>query len=279
MGALGLGSALKPACEPITVARKPISEKNLADNHLKWGVGGINIDGCRVEGNEELGRNNHTNPYGSDRTWSVSKTPPQNNVGNAPQGRFPANLIHDGSDEVVGLFPQTKSGAMNGVYKNTLMTNRRGERDGKEIHLHQEASSGSASRFFYCAKASKRERNIGCEGLEEKQTTGGGGLTAGKREDGSWETASAGGKYGSIKAKQFNSHPTVKPIALMEYLVKLVSREGQVVLDPFMGSGTTGMACKKLDREFVGIEMMPEYMEIAKARIEGVKKDEQLNMI
>jgi len=76
-----------------------------------------------------------------------------------------------------------------------------------------------------------------------------------------------------------NNHPTVKPIALMEYLVKLVSREGQVVLDPFMGSGTTGMACKKLDREFIGIEMMPEYMEIAKCRIEGVKKREQLNMI
>jgi len=76
-----------------------------------------------------------------------------------------------------------------------------------------------------------------------------------------------------------NNHPTVKPVALMEYLVKLVSREGQVVLDPFMGSGTTGMACKKLNREFIGMEMMPEYLEIAKARIEGVKKEEQLNMI
>ncbi|OQB05348.1 MAG: Modification methylase DpnIIB [Parcubacteria group bacterium ADurb.Bin216] len=79
--------------------------------------------------------------------------------------------------------------------------------------------------------------------------------------------------------KNTNTHPTVKPLALMEYLVKLVSREGQVVLDPFMGSGTTGMACKKLDREFIGIEMMPEYMEIAKARIDGVKKGEQLNML
>ena len=76
-----------------------------------------------------------------------------------------------------------------------------------------------------------------------------------------------------------NFHPTVKPIALMEYLVKLVSREGQVVLDPFMGSGTTGMACKKLNRDFIGIEMMPEYMEIAKCRIEATKKEDQLNML
>ena len=76
-----------------------------------------------------------------------------------------------------------------------------------------------------------------------------------------------------------NNHPTVKPLALMEYLVKLVSREGQVILDPFMGSGTTGMACKRLDREFIGIEMMEEYMEIAKARIDGVKKREQLNLL
>ena len=82
-----------------------------------------------------------------------------------------------------------------------------------------------------------------------------------------------------LPKKNQNNHPTVKPIALMEYLVKLVSREGQVVLDPFMGSGTTGMACKKLDREFIGIEMMPEYMEIAKRRIGGVKKEDQLNMI
>ncbi len=267
MGALGLGSALKPACEPITVARKPISEKNLADNHLKWGVGGINIDGCRVE-TEELKPYKFGFQKGSfnDDGWkgkNVDELQP------APSGRFPANLIHDGSEEVVGLFPQTKSGKMgpqhtrhtdgspNGIYGKFDINHELGETYG---------DSGSVARFFYCAKASKRERNIGCEGLEEKI------VNDGREKD-------IDNAYQRGITLRKNTHPTVKPIALMEYLVKMVSREGQVVLDPFMGSGTTGMACKKLNRDFIGIEMMPEYMEIAKCRIEATKKEDQLNML
>jgi len=137
----------------------------------------------------------------------------------------------------------------------------------------------------FTVPASKRERNIGCEGLEEKPKVFNGSPTCKTCDltlNGTNDHSECSGEvyYKEMESKNTkNNHPTVKPIALMEYLVKLVSREGQVVLDPFMGSGTTGMACKKLDRDFIGIEMMPEYMEIAKARIDGVKKEDQLNMI
>lgn len=260
----GWGTALKPALEPITVARKPI-EGTVAENCLKWGVGGINIDGCRVGTEDMLGRKNNVNPYGSGRTWSVSNTPPQDNTENPPTGRFPANLIHDGSEEVRGCFPNVKTGSItkdiNGRESNSL---------GKfnQFTGRHTGDSGNASRFFYCAKASKRERNIGCEGLPLK--------SGGSNAKGYTKDVARGLDRNRPVA---NFHPTVKPIALMEYLVKLVSREGQVVLDPFMGSGTTGMACKELNRDFIGIEMMEEYMEIAKCRIEATKKDEQLNMI
>lgn len=272
----GWGTALKPALEPITVARKPLGEKTVAENCLKWGVGGINIDGCRVgiENNEDLARENKKD----NGMFGVGN----NNNNNAqilkdrglpPVGRFPANLIHDGSDEVVGLFPQTHSRG-NYKVKQQWKSSEKGWQ-GPPLATNSEEGSeqfeydngGNASRFFYCAKASKRERNIGCEELKEKQYS----------HDG--RNKEIENPYQRNKSVATNSHPTVKPIALMEYLVKLVSREGQVVLDPFMGSGTTGMACKKLDREFIGIEMIPEYMEIAKARIKGVKKDEQLELV
>ena len=183
-------------------------------------------------------------------------------------------LPNPSRDEVVGLFPQNKSTANvrhNKASENTCMSGKNYERDG-----YGYSDSGSAARFFYCAKASKRERNIGCEGLEKK--VGVGNFMA----EAKWinDPRSPNGGYEAAPSKpQSNSHPTVKPIALMEYLVKLVSREGQVILDPFMGSGTTGMACKKLNREFVGIEMMPDYMEIAKARIDGVKESKQLEQL
>lgn len=261
----GWGTALKPALEPITVARKPLGEKTVAENCLKWGVGGINIDGCRVgiDMDDKNIRINEINPPSPNSIFFKDKklTKPR---GPEVNGRFPANLIHDGSDEVVGLFPQTKSGKA--IRHNSGGNTFGGDNEKPPMEDLGYDDSGSASRFFYCAKASKAERNIGCEGLEEI------------RKCNSY-TESREGMYKDRNTMLKNNHPTVKPIALMEYLVKLVSREGQVILDPFMGSGTTGMACKKLNREFVGIEMMPEYMEIAKCRIEGVKKREQLNMI
>jgi site-specific DNA-methyltransferase (adenine-specific) len=266
----GWGTALKPALEPITVARKPLGEKTVAENVLKWGTGGINIDGCRVGTDTRTykGMSSNKPEVGTfrDDNWKPK------NIEVTATGRFPANLIHDGSDEVVGLFPNSKSA---GEYKkdklNTFIPEEAMFPLGYQTNAYA-GESGSASRFFYCAKASKRERNIGCEGLEEKPK-----VFNGQSDKPSEDMKDVEKRFTTLPVANF--HPTVKPLALMEYLVKLVSREGQVVLDPFMGSGTTGMACKKLDREFIGIEMMPEYMEIAKARIEGVKKEDQLNMI
>jgi site-specific DNA-methyltransferase (adenine-specific) len=238
----GWGTALKPAMELWTLCRKPLAEPTVAENVLKYGTGGINIDGCRVGTDTRTykGMSSNKPEVGTfrDDNWKPK------NIEVTATGRFPANLIHDGSDEVVGLFPVCKQAKNVGEFKQleSMRFSAGGEGVKKKKQTNGEIKSASASRFFYCAKASKRERNMGCEDIK-------------------------------------NSHPTIKPLALMEYLVKLVSREGQVVLDPFMGSGTTGMACKKLDREFIGIEMMPEYMEIAKARIEGTKKEEQLGLI
>jgi site-specific DNA-methyltransferase (adenine-specific) len=247
------GTALKPALEPITVARKPLSEKNVAENVLKWGTGGMNIDACRV--GTEITRTTikdlsqaHGNQFGK----TGITYPTQGYKENQP-GRFPANLIHDGSDEVLSLFPNSKSTAnvrhnktktgLNGIYNKYEAQDSFGFDD-----------SGSAARFFYCAKASKREREAGCEGIGDYLK----------------DINSASGKYGSEKAPSKNNHPTVKPIALMEYLIKLVSREGAVVLDPFAGSGTTGMACKKLNRNFILIEREPEYCKIAEKRISSI---------
>ena len=223
----GYGTALKPAHEPIVLARKPLSEKTVAENCLKWGVGGLAIDECRVNKQEgdriEYGVNGIKRKTGNvfGKQYGEIKF-------DGTQGRFPANLIHDGSDEVVELFPDSngcqphKINSKNNKYAGWgSITNKNGEVVGYD-------GKGSAARFFYCAKASKSERDRGCER---------------------------------------NNHPTVKPLALMKYLVKLISREGQTVLDPFMGSGTTGIACKELNRNFIGIEMNGEYMEIAKKRI------------
>jgi len=221
----GWGTALKPAHEPIVVARKPLSEKTIAKNVLEWGTGGINIDQCRV-GTEEIETGRGGRKTGSTFNASIGKkTPPA-------QGRFPANFLHDGSDEVVGLFP--------------------GEDD------------KSASRFFYVAKASKKDRNEGCEELEERKTAAmAGNLVDGQRLSGKGEPI-------KTPVRQ-NHHPTVKPTALMQYLVRLVTPKGGTVLDPFMGSGSTGKACALEGFDFIGIEMNPEYVEIAKARIEEAK--------
>jgi len=222
----GWGTALKPALEPITVARKPF-KGTVANNVLKWGTGGINIDGCRVEPQSEKDLKELRSERPSERKGNnqVQTSGDRSNRQHIT-GRFPANLIHDGSDEVVGLFPDTKSGKMKqhisgGKYN---VYGKMYPRDVETI-----GDSGSAARFFYCAKASKKDRNEG------------------------------------------NNHPTVKPTKLMQYLVRLVTPKDGTVLDPFMGSGTTGIACKKEGFDFIGIELDEDYFEIAKARIEKLK--------
>lgn len=268
----GWGTALKPAHEPICMARKPLSEKTVAENCLKWGTGGINIDESRVEYQNEKDKKegqsarpsktsnaneyalNHGGLEGMDRSDRSDIA-----------GRFPANLIHDNSEEVRECFPESKS---NGEYKKDGDWENTG--DGKirtwDIgydKLNKYAGQeGNASRFFksiiYQAKASKSERNKGCEELEDKDYKRGID-TEGRVPNDLMD------RFKTLPAK--NNHPTVKPIALMEYLVKLVSREGHVVLDPFMGSGSTGIACKNLNRNFIGIELDPDYIKIAQARI------------
>lgn len=257
----GWGTALKPALEPITVARKPLSEKTVVENVLKWGTGGINIDGCRVEfGNESDKR------VGTDEVRGEKEGLNSNSIFGCTEkgvqmyknnGRFPANLIHDGSDEVVSLFPNTKSGGK----KISDIANSDGLFGyGGQVQNDCLPSEGSASRFFYCAKSSKSERNEGGGELEIKQEIGGGGTNDPNGND-------VCGKYGSVKSAGHNHHPTVKPIKLMEYLVKLVSRENAIVLDPFAGSGSTLIACRNLGRQYLGIEREQKYCDIANQRL------------
>ncbi len=223
----GWGTALKPALEPITVARKPLIG-TVAENVLQHGTGAINVDGGRVG------------------------------------ERWPANFIHDGSEEVVALFPDTKSGGgdKHGRKASTFCASTdweayKGTSNGGD--------SGSAARFFYCAKASKADRDEGCEKLQER--------SAGEcvdRVEGSAGMESPRAGAGRTSGSR-NHHPTVKPTDLMRYLCRLVTPPSGIVLDPFMGSGSTGKAAMLEGFAFVGIEREAEYVEIAKARIEAVK--------
>ena len=172
-------------------------------------------------------------------------------------------LPNPGSDEVVGLFPQSKSTGGSGEasqypdYSGNTVGNYL---TGKRAHMGGLGDSGSAARFFYCAKASRSERNAGLEGMPEMI---GGGM------QGTADQTLLTGSGNIRNNKMQNGHPTVKPIELMRYLVRLTKTPtGGVVLDPFMGSGTTGCACALEGRDFIGIEREPDYMEIARRRIE-----------
>jgi DNA modification methylase len=284
----GWGTALKPALEPITVARKPLGEKTVAANVLEHGTGAINVDGCRVgfagsnDESQMRGANDRrkksNNETGVDKgVFMASKELMPNNA----SGRWPANLIHDGSDEVVGLFPVTTSGSRKGgVYHDSSQqgSSFKPSRTGMLKELN--GDSGSAARFFYCAKASKQDRDEGCEHLPEHQE--GLQLPRGKCPDcGTWKNAGeeqckCGGKWemtSNPPPKARNNHPTVKPTALMRYLCRLVTPPEGIVLDPFMGSGSTGKAALLEGFRFIGIERDEEYMKIAEARIKAQKCD------
>lgn len=252
----GWGTALKPAHEPICVARKPLSEKTIADNVLKHGTGGLNIDGCRVpidiDADASQLRSMNRNMRNSSDGWGMSSVSSDQPTVVRSDGRFPANLIHDGSDEVLALFPDTKSGALtakqqiNGGFSGTVNAYGTAKTGGTNEY---ESSEGNASRFFYCAKTSKTDRH---EGLEAPESQFKHGDTLRKIEN--------------IKTTG-NNHPTVKPTELMRYLVRLVTPPNGTVLDPFMGSGSTGKASMLEGFKFIGIDMTPEYMKIAEARI------------
>jgi site-specific DNA-methyltransferase (adenine-specific) len=180
------------------MARKPLSEKSIAENVLKWGTGGINIDGCRVEGKPRTSHKdgNKVGNYQSEKKYGQIA---DGAVCDGAEGRFPANIIFD--EEAGKMLPDAGQGG------------------------YGEETTSSASRFFYCPKTSKSDRSEG------------------------------------------NIHPTVKPTDLMAYLIRLVTPKGGVVLDPFMGSGSTGKAAVREGMDFIGIERETEYFEIAEARI------------
>ncbi len=249
----GWGTALKPAHEPICMARKPLGEKTVAENVLKWGTGGINIDGCRV-GTDNIKINN-TELNTRFANFNTQDTIGQGYISKESIGRFPANLIHDGSDEVRECFPESKGGAFPKTHGSSGFVSP----EEKESRLEMN-DSGNASRFFksiiYQAKSSKAERNKGCEELELRP---GGSNAKGYTQD---------VKRGLDRNRPVtNNHPTVKPIALMEYLVKLVSKEWAVVIDPFAWSGSTMIACKRLWRQYIGFELDQWYCEIAENRV------------
>jgi site-specific DNA-methyltransferase (adenine-specific) len=260
----GWGTALKPALEPITVARKPLGEKTVAANVLEHGTGAINVDGCRV-GTETI-EQRHVHRIDGGKgigAAAVGHKQKQSGAVTTSQGRWPANLIHDGSDEVMGLFPVTTSGGSNGTRKAGPYSNERtwsvSETPGTSVTNGLPPDTGSAARFFYCAKASKKDRDEGCEGLEAQNNM---------RVNGPRESEEA--KHAT---KRTNFHPTVKPTALMRYLCRLVTPPEGIVLDPFMGSGSTGKAALLEGFRFIGIERDKEYMKIAEARIKAQKCD------
>ena len=236
----GWGTALKPALEPITVARKPLIG-TVAENVLAHGTGGINVDGCRV-GTEQTITCAKTEMYGTsgrakDQEQGFRPRRVDNRVQGEkvnPPGRWPANLIHDGSEDVLALFPM--------------------------------AGDKSAARFFYCAKASKRDRDEGLDGFEVAKAG-----TLNMRTDSHSE------RNGMTTNPRANNHPTVKPTDLMRYLCRLVTPPNGTVLDPFCGSGSTGKAATLEGFEFIGIEREAEYVEIARARVSAVYQQADLH--
>jgi DNA modification methylase len=233
----GWGTALKPAHEPIVMARKPLSEKSIAENVLKHGTGGINIDGSRIEMKDKENINfdrprvrESVNP-----NWILKQahdyTDPQYKEYNE-QGRFPANIIFD---EEAGQLLDEQSGVSKGAIRKPTgkkagdYSDRTYGNMGDPDTIRGFNDIGGASRFFYCPKAAKKDRNEG---------------------------------------DVSNAHPTVKPTDLMRYLINLITPPNGVVLDPFMGSGSTGKAAVRCGVNFIGIEKEQEYMDIASARIE-----------
>lgn len=223
------GTALKPSVEPITMARKPL-EGTVEANWRKWGTGALNIDGCRVDA--ESGRPLRVGDYKqTDNSTYAGRMDGSlqggsKAAGETTEGRWPANLIHDGSEEVVAAFPAKagQSGSVRGTEPSECHSGVYSGPRGRQPFAAR-GDSGSASRFFYAAKASKAERGAA------------------------------------------NNHPTVKPLALMQYLCRLVTPKGGAVLDPFAGSGTTGVAADREGFNATLIERDEAYAEMARARL------------
>lgn len=233
----GYDAGLKPAMEPICVAMKPL-DGPFSENAIKWGVAGFNVDRCRIDVDAEMDgsqlrtMNKNRRNGTSGQRWGFDRSEFISQVV-SPSGRYPANvLLDEESAEILDdQSGELKSGALTPI--SAPKKNKSCYGSFKHTNVKSYASNtGGASRFFYVAKASPAERNAGLNGEE-------------------------------------NTHPTVKPLSLMRYLVRLTKTpSGGVVYDPYLGSGTTGMACIMEERDWIGSEMDKEYANIAAKRIE-----------
>lgn len=244
------GTALKPAHEPICVARKPLIG-TVAANVLAHGTGGLNIDGCRVPTSDDLNGGAYSD---TDRRNEFFRgLDPGVSTFIQPAGRWPANLIHDGSDEVLAAFPETGKSTGGGRSNGDKFGGGYAPSGKDDVGY---GDTGSAARFFYCAKASRSDRNSGLAGQPTKDLN----WSSGTQSPGTFQSE------GTNRAVQ-NHHPTVKPTDLMRYLCRLVTPPGGVVLDPFTGSGSTGKAAVLEGFRFIGCELSAEYVDIAERRI------------
>jgi len=249
----GWGTALKPAHEPIVVARKPVIG-TVAENVLQYGTGALNIDASRI-GTEELTNGFGGIPNGANNLVNSDKE--RNRDGQTVvSGRWPANII---LDEYTAEILDQQSGILKPATSRTRTKHKApfGVGSGELIDLPVYGDVGWASRFFYVAKANKRDRN---EGLDELPET---------RHADRNSTDGVGGDNPRNRTNQpkQNFHPTVKPTALMQYLIRLVTPENGTVLDPFCGSGSTGKAAILENKSFIGIELTPEYLPIIEGRL------------
>ncbi|HET7675672.1 MAG TPA: DNA methyltransferase [Gammaproteobacteria bacterium] len=270
----GYGTALKPAHEPIAVARKPLAG-NVAENVLAHGVGGLNIDGCRIPIDEQLpGYKTHGNgQVGSGGVYeggyrnepNVIDTPHHDSARHNALGRWPANVCHDGSDEVLAAFPDAKGqqGALTGQESSSKTSACYGDFKERRV-FPMRGDAGSAARFFYCGKATKAERDAGLAGAPKRPLAYSNQARAEAARGNAVEAKEGEFNVARLRA---NNHPTVKPVALMRWLVRLVTPPGGTVLDPYLGSGSTGIASALEGFEFIGIEREAEYIDIARARI------------
>lgn len=270
----GRGTALKPAWEPIIMARKPLIG-TVASNVEQFGTGALNIDLCRIQTDESLRAGAGAIPCRHDEHVSRGRSGEESALrrydhtggtnfaatpgprGGDARGRWPANVMHDGSDEVLATFPDAPG--QQGMAKDD------GEATGNAVYgvmrnittqpAPRVESDKSAARFFYCAKASRKDRNEGLEGMPYRPSLKIDPTSAMARD----------GRRGTGVAN--NHHPTVKPTELMRELCRLVTPPGGTILDPFCGSGSTGKAAVLEWCNFIGIDLEAEYTAIAERRI------------
>ena len=247
---------LKPAHEPILVARKPFAGSRISCI-AEHGTGALNIEACRIEGENTTTKAVRIPGKRSREQYRVGTA-----LGGdvpAPYGRYPANVVHDGSDEVLAGFPIRVSGGTPSRRRADKFRNSYGAFKGGAVKDGIGSSAGSAARFFYCAKASKADRDEGLSHLDEQSVVA---YQTGNGASGAASSISEG-----RETRYRNTHPTVKPTALMRWLCRLVTPAGGTIFDPFTGSGSTGKAAVLEDFDFIGCEMMAEYLPIARARI------------